>query len=63
MTHGMTIIFGIFLVKVKLVMLYCHAIFWGGRGTEGGVHENIANNYCFLLRMANLLIFIDNGGI
>ena len=28
---------------------------------EGGVCENNANR--FLLRMANLLIFIDNGGI
>ena len=32
-----------------------------GSGIRGGVHEN--NSYCFLLRMANLLIFIHNGGI
>ena len=33
---------------------------WGQRGW-GGVRKN--NVYCFLLRMANLLIFIHNGGI
>ena len=33
----------------------------GGRRIGGGVHEN--NAYCFLLRMANLLTFIHNGGI
>ena len=33
----------------------------GGRGIGGGVRENNANR--FLLRMANLLIFIHNGGI
>ena len=42
-------------------MLFCHTIFWGAEGFEGGVCENNANR--FLLRMANLLIFIDNGGI
>ena len=31
------------------------------RGIGEGVHENYA--YCFLLRMANLLTFIHNGGI
>ena len=57
----MTIIFRlIFLVKVKLVMLQCHAIFWG-RGIEGEVCGNNAN--CFLVRMANLLNFIGSGGI
>ena len=35
--------------------------YFGGQRDEGGVREHIAN--CFLLRMANLLIFIDNGGI
>ena len=35
-------------------------IFWEA-GIGGGVHEN--NAYCFLLRMAHLLIFIHNGGI
>ena len=37
-----------------------HFIF-RGRGIGGGVREN--NPYHFLLRMANLLIFIYNGGI
>ena len=32
-----------------------------GRGIGGGVREN--NAYCFLLRMAHLLIFIHNSGI
>ena len=32
-----------------------------GSGIRGGVREN--NAYCFLLRMANLLIFIHNSGI
>ena len=35
-------------------------IFWEA-GIGGGVREN--NAYCFLLRMAHLLIFIHNGGI
>ena len=35
-------------------------IFWEA-GIGRGVHEN--NAYCFLLRMAHLLIFIHNGGI
>ena len=34
---------------VKVVTLYCHAIFWGHRGIGGGVRENNANR--FLLRM------------
>ena len=46
---------------VKLATLFCHTIFWGAEGFEGGLCENKANR--FLLRMANLLIFIDNGGI
>ena len=32
-----------------------------GSGIKRGVREN--NAYCFLLGMANLLIFIHNGGI
>ena len=61
----MTIIFGI-SSQVKLLALYCHTIFFGGggvggRGIGGGVRENNANH--FLLRMANLLIFIHNGGV
>ena len=41
-------------------MLYCHYTL-GGRGLGGGLRENDA--YRFLLRGANLLIFIHNGGI
>ena len=33
----------------------------GGRGWGGGVRED--NAFCFLLRMAHLLIVIHNGGI
>ena len=33
----------------------------GGRGIGGGVREN--NAYCSLLRLINLLTFIQNGGI
>ena len=44
---------------------YSHVIMplfiFGSRGIGGGVREN--NAYCFLLRMANLLTFIYNGGI
>ena len=35
--------------------------YFTSRGIGGGVRQNYAN--CFLLRMANLLIFIHNGGI
>ena len=64
MARRMTIIFGI-SSYVKLVTLYCHTNFFGrggrGRGIGGRVRENSANR--FLLRMANWLIFIHNGGI
>ena len=36
-------------------------LFWGAEGLGVGCVYN--NAYCFLLRMANLLIFIHNGGI
>ena len=60
MTRRTTIIFGI-SVLAKLVMLCCRTIFFGGgRGIGGGVRENKA--YCSLLRLVNLLTFIQNGG-
>ena len=63
MTRRTTIIFGISGLA-KLVMLCCRTIFFfgggGGRGIGGGVRENKA--YCSLLRLVNLLTFIQNGG-
>ena len=41
--------------------IYCSRYILGSRGIGGRVREN--NAYCFLLRMAHLLIFIHNGGI
>ena len=43
-----------------VIHVLSHFIF-RGRGIGGGIGEN--NAYRFLLRMANLLIFIHNGGI
>ena len=65
MTRRRTIIFG-FYGKVKSITSgacsrYTVTLSFGGRGIGEGVHENYA--YCFLLRMANLLTFIHNGGI
>ena len=65
MTRRRTIIFGISgqvnSVTSGACSRYTVTLYFGGRGIGGGVHENYA--YCFLLRMANLLTFIHNGGI
>ena len=62
MTRRTTKILGI-SGSVKLVRLYRHTVtlYLGGRRIGGEVRENNANP--FLLRMANLLIFIHNGRI
>ena len=60
-TRRMTIIFGIFCC-VKLVTLYCHAIFWETEGFGEGCAK-IMQIVCCLELMTNLFIFIDNGGI
>ena len=39
-------------------MLYCHAIFWGTEGLGEGYVEIMQ-----IVLMANLFIFIHNGGI
>ena len=56
-----TTIFGI-SGYVKLVTLYCHAIFWGTEGLGEGYVEIMQIVSCLEL-MANLFIFIHNGGI
>ena len=56
-----TTIFGI-SGYVKLVTLYCHAIFWGTEGLAEGCVKIMQIVSCSEL-MANLFIFIDNGGI
>ena len=56
-----TTIFGI-SGYVKLVTLYCHAKFWGTEGLGEGCVEIMQIDSCLEL-MANLLIFIHNGGI
>ena len=56
-----TTIFGI-SSYVKLVTLYCHAIFWGTEGLVEGYVEIRQIVSCLEL-MANLFIFIPNGGI
>ena len=60
-TSRMTVIFGI-SGYVKLVTLYCHAIFWGTEGLGEGCVEIMQIVSCLEL-MANLFIFIHNGGI
>ena len=47
---------------VKLVTLYCHAIFWVTQGLGEGCVEIMQIVSCLEL-MANLFIFIHNGGI
>ena len=47
---------------VKLVTLYCHAIFWGTEELGEGCVEIMQIVSCLKL-MANLFIFIHNGGI
>ena len=46
-----------------IVLSHCHTVtpYFEGRGIGGGVREN--NAFCFLLRLDNLLSFIENGGI
>ena len=56
-----TTIFG-FSGYVKLVTLYCHAIVWGTEGLGEGCVEIMRIVSCLEL-MANLFIFIHNGGI
>ena len=51
----------LYLGQISHVIL-SHFIWGGGdRGIGAGVREN--NTNCFLLRMANLLTLIHNGGI
>ena len=47
---------------VKLVTLYCHAIFWETEGLGEGCVKTMQIVSCSEL-MANLFIFIHNGGI
>ena len=56
-----TTIFGI-SGYVKLVTLYFHATFWGTEGLGEGCVEIMQIVSCLEL-MANLFIFIHNGGI
>ena len=60
-TRRTTIIFGI-SGYVKLVMLYCHAIFWATEGFGEGCVKITQIVSCVEL-MTNLFIFIHNGGI
>ena len=47
---------------VKLVTLYCHAIFWGTERLREGCVKIMQIVSCLEL-MANFFIFIHNGGI
>ena len=60
-TRRTRIIFGI-SDYIKLVTLYCHAIFWETEGLGEGCVK-IMQIVSFLELMANLFIFIHNGGI
>ena len=60
-TRRTTISFGI-SGYVELVTLYYQAIFWGTEGLGEGCVEIIQIVSCLKL-MANLLLFIHNGGI
>ena len=55
------IVFGI-SGYIKLVTLYCHAIFWGTEGLGEGCMKIMQIVSCLEL-MANLFIFIHNGEI
>ena len=62
-TRRTTTIFGI-SGHIKLVTLYCHAIFWGTEGLGEGCVK-VMQVVSFLQLMANLFIFFffHNGGI
>ena len=60
MTRRTTIFFLNFQLGQNSDVILSRYIF-GGRGIRGGVCENNANR--FTLRMADLLVFIHNGGI